>query len=257
MMNSTELMRRAALEDLGVAPERVETRRAVAMYDPGGAVVETPGRVEHPAPSGTIIGIDCGKEGYATELGAGGSVLEITHVPTLDAAGSGHGSDYDLPAMAELARSWKGRVAFALLEKQQAFPDQDASTNFVTGMGYGFWKMALTAAGIPFQEVAPITWKRQMGIQAEPIKKTKEERAELAAAKKRAKFDPAAKEIVRLANSARAEQKKHAKARAIAHAQQMFPELDLRRNERCRVADDNKAESVLLAVYARRLHLGR
>jgi hypothetical protein len=34
--------------------------------------------------------------------------------------------------------------------------------------------------------------------------------------------------------------------------QRLFPELDLRRNERCRTPDDNKIDSILIAEYLRR-----
>ena len=45
------------------------------------------------------------------------------------------------------------------------------------------------------------------------------------------------------------------KAASIETCRHLFPELDLRRTGRCRVASDGKAEALLMAEYARR-HFG-
>jgi len=47
------------------------------------------------------------------------------------------------------------------------------------------------------------------------------------------------------------------KLKSITAAQRLFPNVDLRRTERCRTQDDGMAEALLLAEYGRRTHNGR
>ena len=45
------------------------------------------------------------------------------------------------------------------------------------------------------------------------------------------------------------------KSTSINAARRLFPNIDLRRNERCKTIDDNKVDSLLMAEYARRKNL--
>jgi hypothetical protein len=95
---------------------------------------------------------------------------------------------------------------------------------FQIGQGFMLWQALLTFAGIPFELVMPAVWKKGMGIQV-PAGGTDEER------------------------------KKRRKQLAVQTAQRLFPKVDMRRNDRCRTPCPDKAEAILLAVYAaRRLH---
>lgn len=42
------------------------------------------------------------------------------------------------------------------------------------------------------------------------------------------------------------------KKMSLMAAKRLFPEMDLRRNERCKVPDDNKVDSILIAEYLKR-----
>ena len=45
------------------------------------------------------------------------------------------------------------------------------------------------------------------------------------------------------------------KPTSINAARRLFPNIDLRKNERCKKIDDNKVDSLLMAEYARRKNL--
>lgn len=69
---------------------------------------------------------------------------------------------------AEGQTSWAN--AKAVIEKVHSMPKQGVASSFKFGMGYGGLRMALIAAGIPFEEVSPQTWMKALGIP--PRKKT-------------------------------------------------------------------------------------
>ena len=54
--------------------------------------------------------------------------------------------------------------AFAIIEAVHSFPGQGVASSFKFGMGYGGLRMALVAAGIPFEAVSPQKWQKVMGI---------------------------------------------------------------------------------------------
>lgn len=58
---------------------------------------------------------------------------------------------------------WRGGC-IAVVERVHAFPKQGVSSTFKFGVGYGGLRMALTAAGIPFEDVAPHQWQKALGI---------------------------------------------------------------------------------------------
>jgi len=62
----------------------------------------------------------------------------------------------------------------AMLERVGATPQMGVVSAFTFGKGYGGLLMALTAAGIPFDQVAPIKWQNVMEVRT-----PKDRRAEL------------------------------------------------------------------------------
>ncbi|MBI3936728.1 MAG: hypothetical protein HY323_07100 [Betaproteobacteria bacterium] len=50
-------------------------------------------------------------------------------------------------------------AARAVIERQQAMPGQGRSSAVTIGYGYGLWLMALTSAGIPFDETTAQKWQ--------------------------------------------------------------------------------------------------
>lgn len=210
-----------------------------------------------------FVGIDCGIEGYIAELE--GEMLSARAVPRI-------GDHYDLPEMYALAASWRKRAMLVALEQQQAYPDSAGLTNFGIGYGYGLWKMALTAAGVRFEEILPRQWKAALrivppsaprgSVRSGAERDAKKEAVNIRKALKKSGRKPtpeehAILEAARAASQRRAGQRKEAKGLAVALAQQLFPGFDFREHDRCRVPHDGKAEASLLAVVAQRLHFGR
>lgn len=97
------------------------------------------------------IGIDPGK--------AGGLVL-LGKVLVIDAI--------KMPATERDIWNWFADISykfpFAVIEKVHSQPGNAARAMFTFGWGYGGLRMALTARGIPFEEVMPSVWLRGLDI---------------------------------------------------------------------------------------------
>lgn len=65
------------------------------------------------------------------------------------------------------------KVDFAVLEKVHSMPTDGRSSIFKFGRGVGHLEMALTAAGIPYEEVTPQKWMRALGITPRAKSETK------------------------------------------------------------------------------------
>lgn len=107
---------------------------------------------------------------------------------------------------------------FAVIERVHSMPDQGVSSTFKFGCSYGGLRMALIAAGIPFEDVTPQTWMRALSIP--PKKKT--------------------------------ESKSQWKERLRAKAQQLFPSLSLWKEPRSRGKQLAVADALLIAEFCRR-----
>jgi crossover junction endodeoxyribonuclease RuvC len=51
-----------------------------------------------------------------------------------------------------------------MIEKVHSMPKQGVASSFKFGRGYGGLRMALIAAGIPFEEVTPQAWQKALAI---------------------------------------------------------------------------------------------
>ena len=54
-------------------------------------------------------------------------------------------------------------IAVAYIELVHAMPKQGVSSTFAFGVSFGGLRMALVAAGIPFEGVTPAKWQRALG----------------------------------------------------------------------------------------------
>lgn len=52
---------------------------------------------------------------------------------------------------------------FAMLEKVASSPQMGVKSAFTFGRGYGYLCCALTAIGVPWEEVTPQKWQRELG----------------------------------------------------------------------------------------------
>lgn len=109
------------------------------------------------------IGLDPGVSGGVAALDADGNARAVARMPETEA---------DVLA---LLRSLSGR---AVLEFVRAMPRQGVSSTFKFGMGYGGLRMALVAAGIPFDEVTPLKWQRALGCLSKGDKNVTKRRAQ-------------------------------------------------------------------------------
>lgn len=50
------------------------------------------------------------------------------------------------------------------IEKQQAMPKQGLASTFATGFGYGLYIGLLVASRIPYTEISPVRWKRDLQV---------------------------------------------------------------------------------------------
>ena len=102
-----------------------------------------------------------------------------------------------------------------ILEKAQAMPKQGIASTGKYMEGYGFIKGALVAMKIPFHEIRPAVWKKEI-LSGEADKKDK--------------------------------------GTSIRVCERIFPEVDLIL-PRCRKPHDGMAEALLIAEYGRRKNL--
>lgn len=167
----------------------------------------------------TVLGIDPGLDGFLVAIGQTGPCA--WPMPVLGSSGSRRVLDG-----AELARligqlDATSGIDYALIEKAQVIPRQSAQSAAKTGQNYGRILGLLDAFGVPYEEVTPQAWKREIGLP-------------------------------RRGAAVSGKVKGQRKRDAIELAQRLFPSVDLRKNEKCRIKHDGKAEALLIAEVARR-----
>jgi hypothetical protein len=103
-----------------------------------------------------FLGIDVGLAGGIAIIDSCGGVLAAVRMPETDAdlyrTLSGWTKSPELAAV----------EARAVLEKVHSSPQMGVASAFSFGRGYGACRMALTATGIPFDEVTPFKWQRRL-----------------------------------------------------------------------------------------------
>jgi len=104
----------------------------------------------------SFIGIDPGQSGGIAWLGNDGTVLDCIKMPATEA-------DLWRWFDKDVRQGPKGLI-HAAIEKVHAMPKQGVSSTFKFGMEYGGLRMALIAAGIPFDQVTPQAWIKALGI---------------------------------------------------------------------------------------------
>lgn len=118
------------------------------------------------------IGIDPGVSGGLAFLRPMGTVQRVLKMPgteaeLLEALGGCDSDAYD-----------RSPQAFAYLERVWSSPGWGHVGAFKFGLSYGGLRMALTAIGIPFEEVLPIKWQQALGCRTRKDKNISKRRAE-------------------------------------------------------------------------------
>lgn len=134
-------------------------------------------------------------------------------------------------------RSWE---VVACMEQVHAIFGASAGSTFNFGEIFGVLKGLLIANEIPYHLVAPKDWQKDIWIHQDEIYVVKsrtmtDKDTGVKYQKNYKAVDP--------------------KPTSINAARRLFPNIDLRKNERCKKIDDNKVDSLLMAEYARRKNL--
>lgn len=168
----------------------------------------------------TYIGIDPGSKGFLSVLHPDGSREYLS-------------IDENSPqSLADFLLNQKQTCEglFVIMESVHAIFGSAAGATFEFGKINGLLEGILIALKIPYTLVPPKEWQSEIWVNADKVWK---------AGKVNAKTGKLSKTI-------------DTKPTSINAAMRLFPEIDFRRNERCKKIDDNKVDSVLICEYGRR-----
>lgn len=124
--------------------------------------------------------------------------------------------------------------AIAVMEEVHAIFGSSAKGTFNFGEINGMLKALIIANNIPYHLVQPKKWQSVMWINSDFVATYKEVNTKKGVVRR--------KEV-------------NTKKTSINAAQRLFPNIDFRKNGRCRNIDDNKVDSLLIAEYGRRMNL--
>lgn len=125
----------------------------------------------------------------------------------------------DLPELTRWLFGHRSVIEVVFIEAAQMRPRQATQATFKCGRGFGQIEGILAALNIPYEIVNAGSWAKVMhaGVEGKTDKKAKSKLA----------------------------------------VSRLFPGLDLRASERCKVVHDGMAEAVLIAEYGRRKRQGK
>lgn len=169
----------------------------------------------------TYIGIDPGSIGFITIRHHDG---EYEFIP-LD------GCDFRRLAM-RLAMLREETDTFAIMEEVHAIFGSSAKATFAFGEINGLLKGLLITTGIPYQLVQPKIWQEEIWINADKVYEYKT--------------------ITDKDGNKKTRKEVNTKQTSLNAARRLFPDIDLRKTERCKKPDDNLVDSLLICEYARR-----
>ena len=163
-----------------------------------------------------FIGIDPGKTGFICEMNNG--TVTFHTIPKI-------GKQVDLLQLSKIIQKYQEIDCHCVIEDVHAVFGSAAKSTFEFGRIVGNLESFLVAFRIPYTEVAPKKWQKEMwegvAIQKKPSKSGK-------------KVVTDTKKTSEIA------------------AKRLFPEIDLRKSTRATNVDDNKVDSLLMAEYCRR-----
>lgn len=153
-----------------------------------------------------FVGIDPGKKGGLVALSSSGKIVDATAMPETELL------------IADWFQFFQCR---AVIEKVHSMPGQGVASMFTFGRGYGFLRGCLHCHEIPFDEVNPQAWQKELGI---PPRNKKSE--------SNARF----------------------KMRLLEKAQQLFPTYELWKEPRAKGKQLSVCDALLIAEYCRRIY---
>lgn len=178
----------------------------------------------------TYLGIDPGSVGFITAIFPNGE-KEFYSIDENDDLSLGR-------VIADIKkRSWE---VVACMEDVHAIFGASAGSTFNFGEIKGVLKGLLIAHEIPYHLVAPKDWQKEIWNHQDEIYITKSRT--MTDKETGVKYQKTIKAV-------------DPKPTSYNAARRIFPNVDLRKNERCKKYDDNKCDSLLIAEYARRKNL--
>lgn len=172
-----------------------------------------------------FLGIDPGVVGFVTAIFHDGSV-KFAPIADLDAL--------ELNEWLGAIKTMAGGNIVAVMEEVHAIFGSSAKSTFSFGEINGLLLGLLIANKIPYSLVPPKTWQKEIWENHDVVATFK--------TVKRKNGEVRVKDV-------------NTKATSTNAARRLFPDIDLRKNERCKKVDDNKVDSLLIAEYARRKNL--
>jgi hypothetical protein len=127
-----------------------------------------------------VIGIDPGKSGAIAAIYHDcPNMPRVIDMPTYEIRdGKSKKRHLDRKRIIQVIRDLAAMDnTIVILEKQQAYPNQGAVSNYSTGFGYAVILTALDSLALPYEEVHPKTWQKHFSIR----EKTKGQSCEKAA----------------------------------------------------------------------------
>lgn len=173
----------------------------------------------------TFIGIDPGSKGYFCVIYPDNS-KEFVSIADNDELG--------LSRELKRIKGKSGENVVACMEEIHAIFGSSAKSTFSFGQIFGILKGILVALEIPYHLVPPKAWQKEIWTNSDLVVSYK--------VIKRNGKETNVKDI-------------NTKATSFNASRRLFPDVDLRRSERCKNLDDNKSDSLLIAEYARRKNL--
>jgi crossover junction endodeoxyribonuclease RuvC len=105
-----------------------------------------------------VVGVDPGSTGALVALSHNGlRIAAWLDMPVIN-------KEVNAPSLAEWLETLPLGDTFAVLEKAHAWPGQGVTSVFTLGLAYGTLKGVLGALDIPYTEVLPDRWKRDMHL---------------------------------------------------------------------------------------------
>jgi hypothetical protein len=164
--------------------------------------------------------------------------------------GEGKGDTLDRQAMVRLVEQLQAEHGIRVWVIEIQEPARGVGRNNSTSLGlqmvgYGLWLGILAAFRVPTAEIRSGTWRKACGVSAPRYPREPEPKPKGKKATKAEKEEH--KEWVKRDRKRQDKQRKEGLQRAIQKAQSLYPSVDLRRNDRCKVPSPDKAIAHLLA----------
>ena len=159
--------------------------------------------------------------------------------------------DHDVHQIADAIRHLKDKYnsnIVCTIEDVHAVFGSSAKGTFSFGENKGMLLGILAAEKIPFVEVAPKDWQREMWTNGDKVYKVKEVR------RKDKKVRRKDKKVRRKDNKVM-QKITDTKSTSMNAAKRLFPDIDFRRTSACKTFDDNKVDATLICEYGRRKNL--